>query len=442
VSVVVHRRWAFVLLAVLGALVAVSVPLLGADPWPFRTPPADTGGVLGPLVRAADGRWDLGLVRSPAVVAGALIAAVALVGWRRVRWSAGWLTVLTLAVVVLVVAPAVLLQVALRDATAPWFHTNDSTYQIELAGELVLDGKTPYGHDYAGSGLERFYSRNGSLPAPNERRQVALTHFAYFPGAALTAAAWRLLPSPWDDYRLFVFLATVGCVLAFLLFPAPPAVRLALGAAVALSPVLVRGAWFGQADAPSLLCLVLAFALVARSRFVWAAGFLAVAVLLKQFALVAVPFFAVMMLQRRAARGALAWSAAVFGAVLVAGFLPFLLADAHAVWEDTIRYGAGTYRILGYGLSAILLNLDLIDDRYGSYPFAWLVALVWLPVTLYLLWQQRRSEELWEGAAGFAVSIFTLLFIARVFQTSYLAWPLVGIALAFALAASSWRRLG
>ena len=43
----------------------------------------------------------------------------------------------------------------------------------------------------------------------------------------------------------------------------------------------------------------------------------------------------------------------VFAAVLVAGFLPFLLADAQALWEDTIRYGAGTYRILGYGLSSI-----------------------------------------------------------------------------------------
>jgi Glycosyltransferase family 87 len=440
VNVVVHRRWAFALLAVLGALVALDVPLLGADPWPFRTPRADTGGILGPLVRAADGRWDLGLVRSPAVVAGVLLAAVALVGWRRVRWSAGWLTVLTLVVVVLVAAPAVLLQVGLRDATAPWFHTNDSTYQIELAGDLVRDGKTPYGHDYAGSGLERFYSRDGSLPPPNARRQVALTHFAYFPGAALTAAAWRVLPSPWDDYRLFVFLATVGCVLAFLLFPAPPAVRLALGAAVALSPVLVRGAWFGQADAPSLLCLVLAFGLLSRSRFLWAAGFLAAAVLLKQFALVAVPFFAVMLLQRRANRTALAWSGVVFGAIVVAGFLPFLLADAGAVWDDTVRYGAGTYRILGYGLSAILLNLDVLDDRYGPYPFAWLVALVWVPVTLYLLWQQRRSDELWEGAAGFAVSIFVLLFISRVFQTSYLAWPLVGIALAAALAAS-WRRM-
>jgi hypothetical protein len=441
VNVVVHRRSAFALLGVLGALVALNVPLLGSDPWPFRTPKADTGGVLGPLVRAADGRWDLGVVRSPAVIAGVLLGAVALVGWRRVRWSARWLTVLTLLVVVLVAAPAVLLQVGLRDATAPWFHTNDSTYQIELAGELVLDGKTPYGHDYTGSGLERFYTRNGSLPPPNERRQVALTHFAYFPGAALTAAAWRLLPSPWDDYRLFVFLATLGCALAFLLFPAPPEVRLALGAAVALSPFLVRGAWFGTADAPSLLCLVLAFGLLARGRLLWAAGFLAGAVLLKQFALVAVPFFAVMALQRRASRGGLLWSAAVFAAVLAAGFVPFLVADAGALWDDTVRYGAGTYRILGYGLSALLLNLDVIDDRYGPYPFAWLAALVWLPVTLYLLWQQRRSNDLWEGAAAFTVSIFVLLFIARVFQTSYLVWPLTGIALAAALAAS-FRRPG
>jgi hypothetical protein len=440
VNVVVHRRSAFALLGVLGALVAINVPMLGADPWPFKTPKPSTDGVLGPLVRAADGRWDLGLVRSPAVVAGVLVAAVALIGWRQVRWSAGWLTALTLVVVVLVAAPAVLLQVGLRDATAPWFHTNDSTYQIELAGELVLDRKTPYGHDYSGSGLERFYSRNGSLPKPNERRQVALTHFAYFPGAALTAAAWRLLPAPWDDYRLLVLLSTVGCFLAFLLFPAPPAWRLGLGAAVALSPLLVRGAWFGTADAPSLFCLVLAFALLARSRILWAAGFLAAAVLLKQFALVAVPFFAVMLLQQRARRDAFVQATLLFGVVLVAGFLPFLLADAGALWDDTVRYGAGTYRILGYGLSSILLNLDVIDDRYGDYPFALLAVLVWLPVTVYLLVQQRRSDELWEGAAAFAVSIFVLLFIARVFQTSYLAWPLTGVALAAALAASSSSR--
>ena len=47
-------------------------------------------------------------------------------------------------------------------------------------------------------------------------------------------------------------------------------------------------------------------------------------------------------------------AALVFGGVLAAGILPFLIADPVAFYEDTIKYGAGTYRIVGYGLSAIL----------------------------------------------------------------------------------------
>ena len=215
--------------------------------------------------------------------------------------------------------------------------------------------------------------------------------------------------------------------------------RLALGAAVALSPVLVRAAWFGQADAPSLLCLVLAFALLARSRLLWAAGFLAGAVLLKQFALVAVPFFAVMLLQHRVNRTALTWSAVVFAAVLAAGFLPFLLADARAVWEDTIRYEPGRTGSSATNFRRSSSTSTSSTTATGRTPSpGWWRSSGCRP-TLYLLWQQRRSNELWEGAAAFAVSIFTLLFIARVFQTSYLAWPLVGVALAAALAAS-WRR--
>ena len=336
--------------------------------------------------------------------------------------------------IVLVTVPATLLQVGLRDATAPWFHTNDSTYQIELAGALVRHGHTPYGHDFTGSGLERFYSRDGSLPPPSAHPQVALTHFAYFPGTALTAAAWSFVPSPFDDYRVLVLLATIGCFFAVLLFDAPLPTRLVVGSALAASPLLARGAWFGTADATALLALLLAFALLTRSRFVWAAVALAAAILLKQFALLALPFLVLMLLARRPGRQTLGRAGAAFGGVLLAGFLPFLIAAPGALWRDTIGYGTGTYRILGYGLSALLLNLGILDDRYGAYPFALLALVVWLPVTAWLVWLVRRSGSDWEAAAGFAVSVFTLLFIARVFQTSYLVWPLTGIAVAFLLA--------
>jgi len=430
------RREAFAVLGVLAAVAAIDVPLLGSDPWPFTPPFVHPHGVLGRLVRAANDRWDLGVIRTPAVLAVLLVAAAVVVGWRAGHWRRGWLATLSVAVIVLVTVPATLLQIGLRDATAPWFDTNDSTYQIELAGDLVRHGHDPYGHDYSKSGLERFYSRDGTLPPPDAHRQVALTHFAYFPGTALTAAAWGVLPSPFDDYRLLVLLTTIGCFFAVLAFRAPLPWRLAIGSALAASPPLVRGAWFGTADAPSLLCLLLAFALLTRRRPVAAAALLAAAILLKQFALVALPFLVLLPAARRLSRATAIRAAASFAGVLLAGFVPFLVADAGALWRDTVAYGASTYRILGYGLSALLLNAGVIDNRYGAYPFALLALVVWLPVTVWLLALERRSESAWEGAAGFAVSMFVLLFIARTFQTSYLVWPLTGLAVAALLGAA------
>jgi hypothetical protein len=100
-----------------------------------------------------------------------------------------------------------------------------------------------------------------------------------------------------------------------------------------------------------------------------------------------------------------------------------------------VKYGAGTYRIVGYGLSAILVRIGIVADRNGAYPFALIALLTWLPLTAYLLWIQRRAGQLWLGAAGFALSILWLLFIGRTFNNYYLVWPLTGAAAA-ALVAS------
>jgi hypothetical protein len=429
----VTRREAGAVLGVLGALVAITVPELGSDPWPFARIRADPEGVLGPLVRAADSEWDLGLLRAAAVLAGLVVAlSAALVLWMRVA-PLRLLWAVCAAVILLLAVPATLLQVGLRDATHPWYHVNDSTYQIDLAGELVLDGNTPYGYDYRGTGLERWYP---AVDADEDVPRVALDHFAYFPGTALTAGAWRVLPAPFDDYRIFVLLCTLALFAAALLFDAPLPWKLAAGAALAANPLATRAAWFGTADAPSVLLTVLAFALVARSRYLLAAASLGGAVLLKQFALVAVPFLAVAMLTRAVPRPTLYRAGGVFALVVVAGILPFAIADPGALWEDTIAYGAQTYRIIGYGLAGILVETGVLDDRFGSYPFLPLALLVWLPLTAWLTWTQWRERRLWVGAAGFASSIFVLFYLGRVFQNSYLIWPLSALLVAVVLASA------
>jgi hypothetical protein len=435
-------RGAWALVGVLFALVAITLPELGSDPWHFRPGDVDPQGPLAPLVRAAGEEWDLGILRACAFIAALLCgAAGVLLLARPGAWSKRMAIGLVLAVGLLLTAPATLLQLGLRDSTAPWFFTNDSTYQAELGGELLLDLDNPYGHDYRESGLERFYTRDGSVSERVREREVALEHFAYFPGAVVSAAVWRLLPEPFDDYRLLVLLCNLGMLAAALAFRGPLAARLVLGAVLVCNPIAVRSAWFGQNDAPSLLLLVVAFALASRQRYGWSAAALGGAVLLKQFALVAVPFLALMILRehgaaRRPALDPLRRPALVFLGVLGAGILPFLAADPVAFYEDTIRYGAGTYRIVGYGLSAILVELGVIADREGAYPFALLALLTWVPLTLWLLWVQYRANDSWVGAAGFAVSILWLMFIGRTFNNYYLVWPLTG-AVAAALLASA-----
>jgi uncharacterized membrane protein len=247
----------------------------------------------------------------------------------------------------------------------------------------------------------------------------------------------RLLPEPFDDYRLLVLLCTLATLAAAMAFRAPLAWRLVIGALLVCNPIAVRSAWFGQNDAPSLLLLVLAFALVTRRRLGWAAASLAGAVLLKQFALVAAPFLALMLVKDGAGRGELKRAGGVFGGVLAAGVLPFLAADPVAFYEDTVRYGAGTYRIVGYGLSAILLRLGVLDDREGAYPFALIALLTWVPLTVWLLRAQLRAQEPWLGAAAFSISILWLMFIGRTFNNYYLVWPLTGAAAAALIACAS-----
>ena len=442
---------AWALVGVLFCLVAITLPELGSDPWRFRPGAVDPQGPLAPLVRAAGEEWDVGIARAATFLAGLLCGAVAIWllarsgrheahGPRRPgraatlpRWAA---IAFVLAVALLLTAPSTLLQLGLRDSTAPWFFTNDSTYQVELGGELLLDLDNPYGHDYRESGLERFYTRDGSVSELVREREVALEHFAYFPGAVVSAAVWRVLPEPFDDYRLLVLLCNLGMLAAALAFRGPLAWRLALGALLVCNPIAVRSAWFGQNDAPSLLLLVLSFALMSRRRWGWAGAALAGAVLMKQFAVVAAPFLALMIVAQGGGLQALKRPALAFGGVLAAGILPFLAADPVAFYEDTVRYGAGTYRIVGYGLSAILLEAGILADREGAYPFGLLALFTWLPLTAWLLVAQRRSSELWVGAAAFAVSILWLMFIGRTFNNYYLVWPLTGAICAASLAAA------
>jgi hypothetical protein len=95
-----------------------------------------------------------------------------------------------------------------------------------------------------------------------------------------------------------------------------------------------------------------------------------------------------------------------------------------------VKFGAGTYKIVGYGLSGILVRAGLIAERNGSYPFGLFALVLWLPLTVWLGWIAHRAREQWVAPAGFAISILVLLYIGRTFNNYYLVWPMTGAVIA------------
>ena len=139
-------------------------------PWPF---PAASSARRARATRPGRGReWDPDVPRTAAMIAGAARRARGAVAWRAGRWRRGWAIALCAVVAALLVVPAVLLQVGLRDSTAPWYHVNDSTYQIEIAGDLVLDGENPYGHDYRGHRARTLVPRGAAKAAAGRSRST------------------------------------------------------------------------------------------------------------------------------------------------------------------------------------------------------------------------------------------------------------------------------
>jgi hypothetical protein len=425
-------RLGLALLGVLIGLVLINVPWLGVDAWAFVAPQATAGGVLGPLVRAASGHWDLGVVRAPALLSGVLVAVLALVLPKREPLRRLLLILATAGVVLALLVPATLLQVGLREGTSPWFHTNDAAYQVELAGNRILHGNDPYGVDYTGTGLERFYSLNGTPVTDGRVETVALKHLAYFPGLPVLGAVSAALPGPLGDVRVLMLLFALALIPAALLLPGPLELRLGIGALLAANPLLVRSTWFGILDAPVVLALVLAFALALKGRWGWTGALVALALVEKQYAFVAIPFLAIAAWQaggREALVRAGAWLVGVTAVVV----LPFLLWGPGAFIDDTLIYGTSAYRIVGYGLSGILVDLHVVA-RDGSYPFIVVALVLWLPLTIIALRRQWLDPAPWRAALGFALSFLILAWIARYFQTSGFVYPLTGLLVAAAIA--------
>jgi uncharacterized membrane protein len=174
--------------------------------------------------------------------------------------------------------------------------------------------------------------------------------------------------------------------------------------------------------------VLLALTLLARGHPTLSAGVLGVAVALKPFAWVAVPFFLLVLVIRwrtQHSRSEVATSLAALAVVPALTILPFFVANPAAFWTDTVLYTSGgvadAYPIAGYGFGAMLYGLHVISRRTDAFPFtifqlAAAVPVLWLTSRAFL---RRPTVASW--MAGYAWLLLAVTFFARFFNDNYAA---------------------
>jgi hypothetical protein len=330
---------------------------------------------------------------------------------------------------------------------------HDGLLQLESAVDRLLKGQPIYGVDWSNTPMAAFGWN--LTPGPNP----ALHHLAYYPLTVLVGIPFRLLTDALGlpfDYRLVLIAFAVLGLIAIIALPISLERRFLLITAVYASPMITLFLWSGRTDIQFLALVLLTLTLLSRGHPTLAAGALGVAVALKPFAWLAVPFLLLVLAMRCRAghsRRELFTSLAALALVPVATIAPFFLANPGAFWTDVVLYTSGgvadAYPIAGYGFGDLLFTLHVVSRRTDSFPFVLfqflaVVPTLWLTARAFL-----RRPTMGHWMAGYACTLFAFTFFARFFNDNYAAvvitlllcvLPLGALSLAPAPAVTAERR--
>jgi hypothetical protein len=355
------------------------------------------------------------------------------------------LALVWLIVVSTVVAQSVLL-ILLRQDTGPASYTHDGgVIQTEEALKYVLAGQNPYVEDYVNTPMAEW----------GLDYKTALYHYPYLPWTFLFSAPFYLVSQTvlgWYDQR-FVYLLLF--VITLLLAPRLAQKRsdkLGLVMVLGLNPIMGVDVIFGQNDSFVLFWIVLALWLLPPSRekgenkkwgLVLSVISFGLACASKPTAWFLAPFYFLYLLRGedislRNLRGLampLLRRVVPFLGIFAVLVLPFAVWNWNALVDDVWGWASGVaevpYQIKGWGFANFVLGLGLVESKLDYFPF-WIPELfVCLPLLLFLLWKQVKTNTLGAVLYGYSALMFVFFYFSRFLNENYLGFILASVTLAY-----------
>lgn len=340
----------------------------------------------------------------------------------RARQNQFWLTV---AFVIVFVGGALVQQMNLRGQHGAPVGIHDGAIQVEVAAKKLLHSENPYQADYRDT---NYGILNPSIPG-GPSVNVVWSHVIYPPGmillqASLTMAA-NLFGTHADVRWIFlVGLAAVSWIAVHLQTDWEKRTRLLL--LTAGNPVLWLYVLAGYNDILVVAALGAATLAWSKQHWRWAGVFFGIALGLKQSAWLAIPLLGWMLwqlwLQRpSAARQLLTATVITAGAI----FLPFLLWNAGALYDDIIRYASGSipysYPISGATLMQYVRVWGLIDSPWQLVSAGWAQLVVGGSLSVVLMRWLGKDLKPGDWLGAVAVLTTAVLLVSRYNNNNYLS---------------------
>jgi hypothetical protein len=350
-------------------------------------------------------------------------------------------------VLVTVIAPTTKM-ILLRQQSGPASYSHDGgVIQTEATIEYLLQGRNPYAEDYMDTPMAEW--------GLNEFR-TALYHYPYLPWTFLLSAPFHLLSQVtlgWYDQR-FVYLLLFVLMLIF----GSTIVRkresqLLLLMTLGLNPIMGSDIIYGQNDSFVLFWIVLSLWLLLRGQatiegrnttayHLGSAVAFGLACASKPTAWFLAPFYGLLLLNQAGNSPAdsqqswwrhlllRGWPAIVAFLLVV---LPHFIWDPAAMIDDVWLWSSGrgehAYQIWGWGASNLLLAFGVLKSRFDYWPFWILQLVVCLPLLVWQIRRQWRSNHWAVACISYALLLLVFFFFSRFLNENYLGFILAMLAM-------------
>jgi len=333
-----------------------------------------------------------------------------------------YLLIITL---ILIVAPAL----ASKINEGNQIYVHDNVQQLEAATEFLMNGQNPYEQNYAPFFIDNEYigtTTGKKLPNP------AIEHVITLPGHILLSVPVYLtskLIFDFYDQRLLYFIAYFITVLILILIPNKLKNKIILGSLFALNPLILKFFYEGRNDILLLCFIIASIYLLIKQRPRLASLMLGLALTIKHFAFILLPFFVAYYYWQMPPN--LKWNDKLWGLfkkiwpmpiVWLIINLPFIIWNTQAFYQDTIAYPLGltaaSYPVSGFGFSAWLEihNIELFLPL-------WLIQVVVSGAVLYFLLKlQKKINAAAILVLNFTILLFVFLILSRFFNDNYISF--------------------